>query len=71
MTKDQLKQQIREQLMITNLLKQQVAGDESSATDEEIQAFYDENKASLRVEDQVNASHILVKTEDEAKGLRN
>ena len=67
LTKDQLKQQIREQLMITNLLKQQVTDDTSSVADEEIKAFYEENQASLRVEDQVNASHILVKTEDKAK----
>ena len=53
--------------MITNLLKQQVTDDTSSVADEEIKAFYEENQASLRVEDQVNASHILVKTEDKAK----
>ncbi len=66
-TEKEFREQIKEQLIITNLLaKNQV---KTVITDEQIQTFYEENEASLVTEEQVNASHILVATEAEAKDV--
>ncbi|WP_037314580.1 peptidylprolyl isomerase [Ruegeria halocynthiae] len=43
---------------------------ESSVTDEAVQAAYDAQFAEFQGEDQYNANHILVKTEDEAKAIK-
>lgn len=48
------------------LFKQQVI---DSITDEEIRARYDKEVAATPAENEVKASHILVKTEDEAKAI--
>lgn len=69
-TLEELKKQVREQLMMTKLLKQEAGVDASEITDEEVKAFYEENKADLTVQEQVNASHILVKTEEEAQAIK-
>ena len=37
--------------------------------DKEVKKFYDENKAKFKTPDQLKASHILVKTEQEAKEI--
>ncbi|MGV6849133.1 MAG: peptidylprolyl isomerase [Marinibacterium sp.] len=44
---------------------------EDVATDEAIQAVYDKEYANAGGEQEFNASHILVETEDEAKALRD
>ena len=66
LTKEEFRAQIKDQLMITQLLadKQQTA---ESISKEEIEAFYAANEEYFIAQEQVNASHILVKTEEEAK----
>ncbi len=68
LTKEEFRAQIQEQLMITQLLadKQQKAG---SISKEEIEAFYEANEEYFVAPEQVNASHILVATEEEAKEI--
>ncbi len=67
-TKQEFRQQIQEQLAVTKLLadKQQM---QSPATDQQIQEFYEANEEYFVTPEQVNASHILVKTEEEAKDI--
>lgn len=38
--------------------------------EEEIKAFYDENKAKFKTAEQINAKHILVKEEEEANKIK-
>jgi len=69
-------QPLRITLTAENELRSQRAGyvlDEklrAAVTDEAIQAAYDERYASIEPETEYNASHILVKTEDEAKEIK-
>ena len=69
-------QPLRITLTAENELRSQRAGyvlDEklrAAVTDEAIQAAYDERYASMEPETEYNASHILVKTEDEAKEIK-
>ena len=41
----------------------------ANVKEEEVRSYYDENKAQFIREESVNASHILVKTEEEAKDI--
>ena len=71
MTLDAFKQggrdSIRNQLLMVEL-QAAVAGP-VELTPEEIQAYWDENQANYEAGEEVRASHILVKTEDEAKAV--
>lgn len=58
---------IRNQLLMMKL-QAAVAGS-VELTDEEIQAYWDKNAANYETAEQLRASHILVKTEDEAKAV--
>lgn len=61
MTLDDLKKQMPLQVEIRKILEPK-----AEVTDEEISAYYEENKATLNDVEQVRASHILVATKEEA-----
>jgi len=58
---------IRDQLLMMKL-QAAVAGS-VELTPEEVQTYWEENRATYDTPEQVRASHILVKTEDEAKAI--
>jgi parvulin-like peptidyl-prolyl isomerase len=58
---------IRDQLLMMKL-QAAVAGS-IELTSEEVQTYWEENRAKYDTPEQVRASHILVKTEDEAKAI--
>ncbi|MGN7763684.1 foldase protein PrsA [Paenibacillus sp. 22594] len=64
MTLDDLKKQMPMQVKIRKLIEPKV-----TVTEDEISKYYDENKASFNQEEQVRASHILVKTKEEADAI--
>ncbi|QSF47086.1 peptidylprolyl isomerase [Paenibacillus tianjinensis] len=64
MTLDDLKKQMPLQVEIRKLLEPQV-----KITDEDISKYYTENKATFNQEEEVRASHILVKTKEEADAI--
>lgn len=64
MTLDDLKKQMPMQVKIRKLVEPKV-----TVTDDEITKYFDENKASFNQEEQVRASHILVKTKEEADAI--
>ncbi|CAM2880805.1 peptidylprolyl isomerase [Paenibacillus sediminis] len=64
MTYDQFKDQMKFQVEVRKLLEPQV-----KVTDDQIKQYYEQNKASYNTPEQVKASHILVKTEAEAKQI--
>jgi foldase protein PrsA len=56
--------------MVLNATVRKVLEPKVSITDEEVQTYFDENKATLGGnEEQVRASHILVDTKDEAEAI--
>ena len=57
---------MRQRTLYTEYLRKQFA---ASATEAEVRKRYDEQMAKFVPGDQVRASHILVKTEDEAKAI--
>jgi foldase protein PrsA len=63
-TLDELKEQMKPQLILTKLVEPQI-----QVTDEEIKTYYDENKTQYETPEQVKASHILVETKEEAADL--
>lgn len=62
MTEKQFKASIKEYLTLRKVLEPR-----TNVTDEDIKAHFEENKASFDEEEQVEASHILVKDEATAK----
>ena len=64
LTEEDLKEDIKSNIALEKLLKPQV-----EASDEEIAAYYEENKDEFSQGEQVNASHILVKEEKEAQDI--
>ncbi|MGZ7440682.1 peptidyl-prolyl cis-trans isomerase [Paenibacillus sp. TH7-28] len=64
MTKDDLRSQIASQLKLTKLLEPQV-----KVTDDQIKQTFETYKDSFNTPEQVRASIILVKTEDDAKDI--
>lgn len=64
MTLDDLKAQMPLQVEIRKLLEPKI-----TVTDEDISAYFDENKASFNQEEEVQASHILVATKEEADAI--
>jgi peptidyl-prolyl cis-trans isomerase C len=63
-------EQIKKDFVVTNFLEKEFA-DSFSVPLEEINKYYDENKERfLREEDEVRASHILVKTREDAEMVR-
>lgn len=64
MTMDNLRSEIANQLKLTKLLEPQV-----KVTDDQIKQMFETYKESFNTPEQVRASIILVKTEDEAKNI--
>ncbi|MHA6532448.1 foldase protein PrsA [Paenibacillus sp. BAC0078] len=64
MTLDDLKKQMPLQVEIRKLIEPKV-----KITDEDISKYYNDNKASFKQEEEVRASHILVKTKEEADAI--
>lgn len=64
LSEETLRDEIKTNLSLTKLLEPRM-----DITDEEIAEYYEENKDSFVQGEQVNASHILVEDEDEAKDI--
>jgi peptidyl-prolyl cis-trans isomerase C len=65
--KDKL-EELKKRLVVEAYLKQKVE-EQAKVTDEELKKFYEANKDKFKTGDQVRASHILVKTDKEAKDI--
>jgi peptidyl-prolyl cis-trans isomerase C len=65
--KDKL-EELKKRLVVEAFLKKKVE-EQAKLTDEELKKYYEQNKAKFKTGDQAKASHILVKTEKEAKDL--
>ncbi len=59
-------QDLRKRLIVESFLKKKVEV-ESKVSDEDMKKFYEQNKDKFKSGEQIKASHILVKTEKEAK----
>ncbi len=60
---------IRKRIIVDTFLKKKVEAD-SNISDEELKKFYEQNLDKFKSGEQLRASHILVKTEDEAKAVQ-
>ena len=60
---------IKTQLLIESLLKKKITAD-SQLSDEETKKYYDANKDKFKKENEINTRHILLKTEEEAKQIK-
>lgn len=65
LTEKDLKEEIR-----TNLSLKKILASDLTVSDEEISDYYEENKEQLTQKEQVDASHILVESEDLAKDIK-
>ncbi len=63
-TIEQLREQIGNQLAVEKIVAKDV-----TVTDDEVKQYFDANKASYDIQEQVRASHILVATKQEADTL--
>ncbi|MFD0959830.1 peptidylprolyl isomerase [Paenibacillus chungangensis] len=63
-TEEELREDMRIQTLLIKLLEPQ-----TEVTDDEVQQYFDQNKATWSTTEQIRASHILVETEDEAKAV--
>ena len=64
LTLDSVKEQLRSQIEIRKILLPQ-----TKVTEDQIQAYYNENKDAFGNPEELEASHILVDTEQEAKDI--
>ncbi len=60
-------EKIKEELLVNVWMKKQL--DATLVSDSEAKEFYEKNKDKFKQPESVSASHILVKTEDEAKAI--
>jgi parvulin-like peptidyl-prolyl isomerase len=60
---------IKKELTLNVWMEEEAKKIESSTTDADLKAFYEKNKDKFSSPAQLNARHILVKTEDEAKAI--
>ena len=65
-TLDNFKKDIESNLKMKKLLEPEI-----TITEEEMKAYFDENKETFDVKEQVKASHILVDSEETAQEVRN
>jgi peptidyl-prolyl cis-trans isomerase C len=61
-------QDLKKRLIVESFLKKKVET-EAQVSDADLQKFYEQNKDKFKAPEQMKASHILVKTEKEAKDL--
>lgn len=61
-------QDLKKRLIVESFLKKKVEA-ESKVSDEDLKKFYEQNKDKFKSGEQIKASHILVKTEKEAKDI--
>ena len=61
-------QDLKKRLIVESFLKKKVEV-ESKVSDEDLKKFYEQNKDKFKSGEQIRASHILVKTEKEAKDI--
>ncbi|UCH82214.1 MAG: peptidylprolyl isomerase [Nitrospiraceae bacterium] len=61
-------EEFKKMTLVTMILKKEVE-EKTVLDDEMVKAFYDENSDKFRIGTEIKASHILVKTEDEAKDV--
>ena len=61
-------QDLKKRLIVESFLKKKVET-ESNVSDEDLKKFYEQNKDKFKTGEQIKASHILVKTEKEAKDI--
>lgn len=61
-------QDLKKRLVVESYLKKKVEA-ESQVSDADLQKFYEQNKDKFKSGEQIKASHILVKTEKEAKDI--
>jgi len=59
---------LKKRLIVESFLKKKVET-ESQVSDADLQKFYEQNKEKFKTGEQIKASHILVKTEKEAKDV--
>lgn len=62
-------QDLKKRLVVETFLKKKVEAD-AKVSDADLQKFYEQNKDKFKSGDQIKASHILVKTEKEAKDVQ-
>jgi peptidyl-prolyl cis-trans isomerase C len=62
-------QDLKKRLIVESFLKKKVET-ESQVSDADLQKFYEQNKDKFKADEQIKASHILVKTEKEAKDVQ-
>lgn len=60
---------LREGLIIETLLKKKLTSD-SKLSDEEIKKYYEKNKEKFKKDREINTRHILLKSEEEAKQIK-
>lgn len=61
-------EELKKRLVVEAYLKKKVE-EQAKVSDEELKKFYEQNKDKFKTGDQVKASHILVKTEKEARDV--
>lgn len=61
-------QDLKKRLVVESFLKKKVES-ESKVSDEDMKKFYDQNKDKFKTGEQMKASHILLKSEKEAKDI--
>ncbi len=61
-------QDLKKRLIVESFLKKKVET-ESKVSDDDMKKFYEQNKDKFKSGEQIKASHILVKTEKEAKDI--
>lgn len=61
-------EELKKRLVVEAYLKKKVE-EQAKVSDEDLKKFYDQNKEKFKTGDQVKASHILVKSEKEAKDV--
>lgn len=62
--------EIKEQLIIESLLKKKLTSG-ANITDEALQKYYDDNKEKFRKEREINTRHIILKSPEEAKQVKD
>lgn len=67
---DEKMAELRKRVIVDTFLKKKVEND-AKISDEELKKFYEQNQAQFKAGDQIRASHILVKSEQEAQAIQD